>query len=172
MNKIKLALIVLMVIAVLTSAIVIINILNNNQPSNLQNPTPTPKPITNVHISDFYFSNFFPAEGLSWHAGFNIKITNNETQTVANLTVTFNSLSPYNLTRTVGFYNNTYPSNQSYIDEGQPCVLDPLAQGETKTYYCYIQNNMDDYYRIRGYAFAATLKIGDTVLDQKTIDIP
>jgi hypothetical protein len=31
---------------------------------------------------------------------------------------------------------------------------------------------MDDYYRIRGYAFDVTLRIGEIVLDQAVTDIP
>jgi hypothetical protein len=130
------------------------------------------KPITNIHITNFHFTNFFPAEGLSWHAGFIIEITNNETERADNLTLTFVSESPYNMNRTVGFYNNTAPLNYRFVEMGQPCFLEPIEQGQTKLLYGYIQDNMDDYYRIRGYAFNVTLKIGDTVLDQAVTDIP
>ena len=55
---------------------------------------------------------------------------------------------------------------------GQPCFLEPIDPGQTKLLYGYIHNNMDDYYRIRGYAFDVTLRIGDIVLDQAVTDIP
>jgi hypothetical protein len=172
MDKIRLATIITVVAVVLVLAIVFSSEFYNTQTSNPQTPTPTLKPITDVHISDFHFTNFFPAEGLSWNAGFVIAVTNNETVSVENLTLTFVSESPYNMTRTVGFYNNTYPSNQRYVEMGQPCLLGPLEQGETKVFYGYIQDNMDDYYKIRGYTFVATLRIGNTVFDQATVNIP
>jgi hypothetical protein len=172
MQKLSLAVIVLVIIVVLVFATIFVPEFYNPQTSNFQTPTPAMKPITNVHITDFHFSNFFPAEGLSWFAGFIIGVTNNETVRVDGMTLTFVSESPFNMTRTVGFYNNTYPSNQRFVEMGQPCFLGSLEQGEVKLLYGYIQNNLDDYYKIRGYAFDVTLRIGDTVLDQATIDIP
>jgi hypothetical protein len=172
MNRRRLTAIAFLVIAVLVSTIFLSRSFNNPQTNNLQTPNPTLKPITNVHITNFHFTNFFPAEGLSWHAGFIIEVTNNETQTVDNLTLTFNSESPYKMNRTIRFYNNTSLLNQTFFEMGQPCLLGPLAQGETKVLYGAILNNMDDYYRIRGYAFNVTLRIDDAVLNQAATYIP
>jgi len=171
MNKIRLA-VVISIATVLVFAIIFSSFFSNPQTSNQQTPTPTAKPITNVYITNFHFTHFFPAEGLSWHAGFILEVTNNETEKVQNLTLTFNSESPYNITRTIRFYNNTSLPNQIFFEMGQPCFFGTLEQGETKLLYGAILNNMDDYYRIRGYAFNVTLRIGDTVLDQAVTDIP
>jgi hypothetical protein len=171
MNKIRLS-IVVSIAVLLVFVLILSSLFNNPQNGNIQTPTPTMKPITNVHITDFHFTNFFPAEGLSWHAGFIIEITNNETQRVDNLTLTFVSESPYNMTRTIRFFNNTYPSDQGYVEMGQPWFLSPLQQGEAKVLQGAALNNMDDSYKIRGYALNVTLRNGDTVLDQATIMIP
>jgi len=170
MNKIGIF-VVVSILTVLVLAI-ICSIFNNLQTNNQQTPTPTEKPITNVHITDFHFTGFFPAEGLSWHAGFVIEITNNETERVDSLTLTFISESPYNITRTIRFFNNANPSDQGYFKMGQPWLLSPLQQEEAKVLHGAALNNMDDSYKIRGYAFNVTLRIYDTVLDQATIMIP
>jgi hypothetical protein len=171
MNKIRLS-IVISIAVVLVFVLILSSLFNNPQTSNIQTPTPTAKPITNVHITNFYFNRFFSAEGLSWNAGFVFEVTNNETEKAENLTLTFNSESPYNMNRTIRFYNNTSLTNQIFADMGKPCFLGSLEQGETKVLYGAILNNMDDSFRIRGYAFNVTLRIGDTVLDQAVIDIP
>ena len=171
MNNIRIV-VVISIVIVLAIAFVFSSVFNNLQTSNQQTPTPTAKPITNVNITNFHFTNFFPAEGLSWNAGFVLELTNNETEKVDNLTLTFNSESPYNMTRTIRFYNNTSLSNQIFFEMGQQCFLGSLQQGETKLLYGAILDNMDDYYRIRGYAFDVTLRIGDIVLDQALTDIP
>jgi hypothetical protein len=172
MNKLRIATIITVIIVLLVFAIILSSLHSNNQTGNSQTPTPTMKPITNIHITNFHFTNFFPAEGLSWHAGFIIEITNNETERVDNLTLTFVSESPYNMTRTIRCYNNTYPSDQGYVEMGQPWFLNPLQQGEAKVLHGAALNNMDDSYKIRGYALNVTLRIDDTVLDQATIMIP
>jgi len=172
MNKIRLVTIITVVATFVLVLAIIFNSGFNNPQNNEQTPTPTMKPIADVHISNFQFTKFFAAEGLSWHAGFIIEVTNSETARMDNLTLTFVSESPYDIIRTVGFYNNVGPSNQRYVAMGQPCLLDTLEQGETKVLSGYIQNNMGDSYRIRGYDFVVTLKIGDTVLDQATTMIP
>jgi len=172
MNKFRLAAIITVITIVLVFALILSSLYGNNQTSNSQTPTPTLKPITNVHITNFHFTNFFPAEGLSWHAGFVIEITNNETERVDNLTLTFVSESPYNMTRTIRFFNNTYPSDQGYVEMGQPWFLSPLQQGETKVLHGAALDNMDDSNKIRGYALNVTLRIDDTVLDQATTMIP
>ena len=172
MNKLRLATIITVIIVVLVFALILSSQYSNNQTSNSQTPTPTMKPITNVHITNFHFTNFFPAEGLSWHAGFIIEITNNETEKANNLTLTFVSESPYNMTRTIRFFNNTSPTDQGYVEMGQPWFLSPLQQGEAKVLHGAALNNMDDSYKIRGYALDVTLRIDDTVLDQATIMIP
>ena len=158
MNKKRIA-IVLSIMTVLLFSIVFFSYgINKDETSHQQTPTPTVKPITNVHITDFHFTNFFPAEGMSWHAGFIIEVTNNETETVDRLTLTFNSESPYNMTRTIGFYNNTSLPNQKYVTIGQSCPLGPLQKGETKLLYGYVQNNFGDYYKIRGLRFQCNIK--------------
>ena len=172
MNKFRLAAIITVITIVLVFALILSSLYGNNQTSNSQTPTPTLKPITNVHITNFHFTNFFPAEGLSWHAGFVIEITNNETERVDNLTLTLVSESPYNMTRTIRFFNNANPSDQGYFKMGQPWLLSPLQQEEAKVLHGAALNNMDDSYKIRGYAFNVTLRIYDTVLDQATIMIP
>ncbi len=175
MKKIRIALIISIVTVLLFSPIIISSIFNNSQTSNMQTPTPTTKPITNVHITNFYFEQFFPAEGLSWHCGFVIEVTNNETQRADELSLTFDTQSPYSMNRTVGFYNNTLQTTilpQKYVDMEQPCFLGPLDQGETKVLHGYIKNNLGDSYRVRGYDFVVELRNGDTVLDQATIMIP
>lgn len=171
MNKLILATIITVVTVVLVLAIFFQSEFSNSQ-TNMETPAPTTKPITNVHLSNFQFTRFFAAEGLSWHAGFVIEITNNETVRVDDLTLTFVSESPYDMNRTVGFYNNVGPYSQRYVVMGQPCFLDSLEQGETMVLSDYIINNMGDSYRIRGYDFVVTLRIGDTVLDQATTMIP
>ena len=103
--------------------------------------------MTNILVKK---ANFFPAEGLSWNAGFVLEVTNNESENVDNLTLTFTSESPYNMTRTIRFYNNTSLSNQIFFEMGQQCFLGFLQQGEAKLLYGAILDNMDDYYRIRG----------------------
>ena len=171
MNKIRLS-IVISIAVVLVFVLILSSLFNNPQTSNIQTPTPSMKPISNVHITNFHFTGFFPAEGLSWHAGFIIEVTNNETQRVDNLTLTFVSESPYNMTRTIRFYNNANPADQGFIEMGQPWFLSPSQQGEVKELHGAALNNMDDSYKIRGYALNVTLRIGDTVLDQATIMIP
>ena len=171
MNNIRIAF-VISILIILAIAFVLSSVFNNLQTSNQQIPTPTAKPITKVNITNFHFTNFFPAEGLSWNAGFVLEVTNNETQRVENLTLTFKSESPYSMNRTVGFYNNTAPLNYRFVEMGQQCFLEPIENGQTKLLYGYIQDNMDDYYRIRGYAFDVKLRIGDIVLDQGVTDIP
>ncbi len=170
MNKLKLAAIITVVIVVLVFALILSSLYGNNQTSNSQTPTPTMKPITNVHITNFHFTNFFPAEGLSWNAGFIIEITNNETERIDNLTLTFVSESPYNISREIRFFNN--PSDQGYVEMGQPWLLSPLQQGEAKLLYGAALDNMDDSYKIRGYALDVTLRNGDTILDRATTMIP
>jgi len=163
--------IVVIVIAIASSAL--FNPQNSNQPTII--PIPTIKPITDVYITDFYFDKFFPAEGLCWHAGFVIEITNNETQSVDELTLAFSTYSPYNITRTVGFYNNSLQITilpQKYVEMGQPCLLGSLEVGETKTLHGYIHNNLADNYKVRGYDFDVKLRINDIVLDTATIMIP
>jgi hypothetical protein len=171
MNKIRLS-IVVSIAVVLVFVLIPSSLFNNPQTSDIQTPTPTMKPITNVHITDFHFTGFFPAEGLSWHAGFIIEITNNETERVDNLTLTFVSESPYNMNRTIRFFNNDNPSDQGYVEMGQPWFLSPLQQGEAKVLHGAALDNMDDSYKIRGYALDVTLRNGDAVLDQAVIDIP
>ncbi len=171
MNKIRLS-VFISIAVVLIFVLILSSLINNPQTSNIQTPTPTMKPITNVHITNFHFTNFFPAEGLSWHAGFIIEITNNETQRVDNLTLTFVSESPYNMTKTIRFFNNTSPSDQGYVEMGQPWFLSPLQPGEAKVLHVAALDNMDDSYKIRGYALNVTLRIGTSVLDQAVIEIP
>jgi len=51
-------------------------------------------------------------------------------------------------------------------------LLGFLEQGETKTLHGYIQNNLADSFKVRGYDFDVKLRINDSVLDQATIMIP
>jgi hypothetical protein len=171
MNKVRIATITIVVTVILVLAI-ITSEFYNSKTENLQTPIPTSKPITDVHITNFHFTNFFPAEGMSWHAGFVIEVTNNQTETLDGLTLTFNTASPYIMNRTIGFYNNTSLPNQRYVTMGQPCALGPIETHETHLLYGYIQNNMADYQKIRGYAFNVTLEMGNTVLDQAITMIP
>jgi len=106
MNKIRLS-IVISIAVVLVFVLILSSFFNNPQTSNMQTPTPTVKPITDVHITKFHFTNFFSAEGMSWNCGFVIEVTNNETDAIDNLTLVFSTTSPYNISRTIRFYNNT-----------------------------------------------------------------
>ena len=172
MNKIRLS-IVISIAVVLVFVLILSSFFMNPQTSNIQTPTPTAKPITNVHITNFHFTNFFSAEGMSWNCGFVIEVTNNETDAIDNLTLAFSTTSPYNISRTIRFYNNTSLLNhQLFMTMGEPSLLGPVRQSEAKLLYGAIEDNFDDYSKIRGYTVVATLRIGNTVLDQAVIDIP
>lgn len=88
-----------------------------------QTPLPTTAAKPEVHITAFYPNGSATNGGVTWYYNFVIKLENNGTTDANGLTLTFNSTSTYNVTRTIGFYNPQTSVTTGYVEMGQPYSL-------------------------------------------------
>jgi hypothetical protein len=125
----------------------------------------SPKEVTSAKIDSFTPNGYLNPGGTIWDAKFIIIVINNGTTDIENLTLTFNTSSPFRIERSI-----IITDSQDYmlltLPIGQPYLLSTLKSGQNQTVYGYVEDNTEDSAKIGGYHFVATLKLGDTVLDQ------
>jgi hypothetical protein len=142
---------------------------------NLQQaPLPTTATKPEVYITDFYLNGYYNPVGVVWIDMFNLTYTNNGTTDVDNITVTFTTNSTFEISREIDVFepvpnqNNTI---RSFV-MGEPYSLGNIKANETKEFIGGIWNYLGDSSKVHGFAFTATLKSNETLLDQETVMIP
>ncbi len=126
-----------------------------------------------LSLEDFRLNGYDNPGGVTWNYKFIIKVLNNGTNDVDNITVTFNILSVNDANRSIDIYDplQGYILVKFGLTMGEPYSIGNVKQGETKEVYGYINNNLLDSAKLRGSAFTVTLMQEDIVLDQATISI-
>ncbi len=150
-----------------TIAILIIGILVSSLSNNNQNGAP--QPITEVKITDFYLNGYSNPVGVSWNNAFVLYYINNGSTDV-NVTITFSTNSTYKMDREIFVFNSTPPhylvgSNMM----GEPYSLGIIKAGEAREFYGEVMNSLSDSSKLGGFAFVATLKSNDIILDQSEV---
>lgn len=129
--------------------------------------------VPNVTIDSFNHTGYNSPVGVAWNYGFTLNYTNRGLTDAQNVTLTFNTESPYQIERELSVFGSAPPHN--YVETvlmGEPYSLGDIKAGETKEFVGEIWNTVADGAKIRGYAFSATLESNNVVLDRATIIIP
>jgi len=127
----------------------------------------------NVTIDNFSHTGYNSPVGVAWNYGFTLNFTNRGLTDANNLTLTFNTDSPYQIEREIAVFDSAPPHYYAEtILMGEPYSLGSIKAGETKEFVGEIWNTVADGAKIRGYTFSATLESNNLVLDQATIMIP
>lgn len=127
-----------------------------------------------VGIVDFSLNGYYNPVGVVWIDMFNLTCTNSGKIDVDNLTITFATNSTFEISREIDVFepvpnqNNTI---RSFV-MGEPYFLGTIKANETKEFIGGIWNYLGDTSKMHGFAFTATLKSNDILLDQETIMIP
>jgi hypothetical protein len=131
--------------------------------------SPSAKPIINVTVTSFNLTGYYNPVGVVWDDMFNLTYTNNGTTDVDNTTITFSTNSTYEMNRTIVVFA---PQEYGEFMMGTEIPLGVIKANETKEFIGGIWNYLGDSSKVHGFAFTATLKSNDTLLDQATIMIP
>jgi hypothetical protein len=136
-------------------------------------PNESAKPIINVKVTSFNLTGYDNPVGVVWNDKFLLTYANNGTTDVYNTTINFSTNSPFEMNRTIGFFDSAWP--HYYVGEflmGTEYPLGAISVNETKEFIGYISNFLGDSSKVHGFAFTATLKSNETLLDQATVMIP
>jgi hypothetical protein len=125
----------------------------------------------NVTINSFNLTGYYNPVGVVWNDKFNLTYTNNGTTDVYNTTITFSTNSTYEINRTIVHFALA-PEDYGEFMMGTEYPLGVIKTNETKEFSGCIWNYLGDSSKVHGFAFTATLKSNETLLDQKTIMIP
>jgi hypothetical protein len=142
---------------------------------NLQQaPLPTTATKPEAHITDFYLNGYYNPVGVVWNDMFLLTYANNGTTDVDNTTITFSTNSTFEMSREIDVFEpapNVNNSIRSFV-MGEPYSLGTIKINETKEFIGCIWNYLGDSSKVHGFAFTATLKSNETLLDQETVMIP
>jgi hypothetical protein len=165
MQKQILAVIITVATVVLVIAIIFTSEFYNSQTSNLHTPTPTTQPTVDACITDFYYNG----SDANQYYYFAIEIQNNGSRD-ANLTLTFNSTYDFKPAPGIGFYNYTARTGGPLLIWAKPYSIGTFQKGQSQTFFGWIANDPSDTIdKLFQHSLIATLKAGDTVLDQASI---
>jgi hypothetical protein len=128
----------------------------------------------NVVITDFSLNGYYNPVGVVWIDMFNLTYTNNGPVDVNNLTITFTTNSTFEMSRTIDVFEPVPNKNNNILSfmMGEPYSLGSIKANETKEFFGGIWNYLGDSSNVHGFAFTATLKSNNTLLDQEAIMIP
>jgi hypothetical protein len=127
----------------------------------------------NVTITSFNLTGYNNPVGVVWNDAFVLNYTNNGLTDVNNVTIAFTTNSPYQIKRELSVFDSAYPHYYiSALTMGESYLLGVIKAGEYKEFHGEVWNNLEDAAKMGGYAFFATLKSNDTILDQAQLSIP
>jgi hypothetical protein len=134
--------------------------------------SPSTKPSINVTITSFNLTGYFNPVGVVWIDMFNLTYANNGPTNADNITITFSTNSTYEMNRTIDVFHSKSLNYTGEFSMGTPWFLGDIKTNETKELIGGIWNYLGDSSKVHGFAFTATLKSNDTLLDQQSIMIP
>jgi cell division protein FtsB len=123
-----------------------------------------------VRILNFTLDGYDNPVGLVWSTKFIVEIQNNEPREIENATLTFNILSSFDIARELSLLDSQHNVIDWSLSPKEPFIMGVLKQGVTLL-RGVIWNSLDDSAKLRGSTFVATLKLGDYVLDEASIEM-